>query len=270
MTNPAKAGYTFDGWTVTSVDVTESKDVTILKGSTGNREYTANWTLNVYVLSYDLDGGMVSPDNPTSYTVESADIKLTRPTKQGYEFAGWSFDAEISLDVTLPKGTTGDRKYVATWEISEYTISYDLDGGSVITANPTSYDVTTGTIKLTNPTRTGYTFVGWTGTGITGASRDVTIPTGSTGNREYTATWTAVEYTISYTLNNGSVSGNPTKYKIETETFMLNNPTKNGYQFDGWTGTDLSVKTQTVTIPKGSTGNRNYMANFSPIVYMIS
>ena len=268
---PTKKGYDFEGWLLSGDTTgTVSKDLTIPTGTTGDREYIAQWSLHVYALSYDLQGGIASPYNPTSYTIESADIKLTRPTKQGYDFTGWSFDAEISLDVTLPKGSTGDRNYVATWGIITYTISYDLQGGNVSGTNPTSYNCEANTFKLTTPTRTGYTFAGWTGTGITGASRDVTIPTGSTGNREYTATWTAVEYTISYTLNNGSVSGNPTKYKIETETFMLNNPTKNGYQFDGWTGTDLSVKTQTVTIPKGSTGNRNYMANFSPIVYMIS
>ncbi|MBQ3760244.1 MAG: InlB B-repeat-containing protein, partial [Synergistaceae bacterium] len=270
LTNPTKDGYMFDGWTGTSVDVTESKDVTILKGSTGNREYAANWTLNVYTISYDLDGGAVSSDNPTSYTVESADIKLTQPTKLGYAFAGWSFDSEISLDVTIPKGSTGNRKYQATWEIITYTISYELNGGSVTAANRTSYDVTTEMFKLTNPTRTGYTFAGWTGTGITGTSTDVTILTGTTGNRDYTATWTAIEYTISYTLNNGSVSGNPTSYTIETETFTLNKPSRNGYQFDGWTGTDLSGKTQTVTITQGTIGNRSYTANFSPIEYTIT
>ena len=59
-----------------------------------------------YTINYDLDGGTVSPDNPMSYTIESADIKLTQPTKLGYEFAGWNFDSEISLEVTIPKGST--------------------------------------------------------------------------------------------------------------------------------------------------------------------
>ena len=270
LTNPTKTGYTFAGWTGTSVDVTASKDVKIAQGSIGNRDYVAKWTLNVYTLSYDLQGGIASPDNPTSYTIESADIKLTRPTKQGYDFTGWSFDAEISLDVTLPKGSTGDRNYVATWGIITYTISYDLQGGNVSGTNPTSYNCEANTFKLTTPTRTGYTFAGWTGTGITGTSTDITLPTGSTGNRSYTATWTAVEYAISYTLNNGSVSGNPDKYTIESEAITLNNPTKNGYQFDGWTGTDLSGKTQSVIIASGSTGDRSYTANFTPITYAIS
>ena len=270
LTNPTKTGYTFDGWTGTSVDVAESKDVTISSGSTGDREYSANWTVDIYVLSYDLDGGTVSPDNPTSYTIESGDIKLTRPTKPGYEFTGWSFDAEISLDVTIPSGSAGNRDYTATWEIVTYTISYDLEGGALSQLNSTSYDVTTPTFTLTNPTRTGYNFAGWTGTGIAGISTDVTIPTGSTGNREYTATWTAIAYTISYTLNGESMSGNPENYTIESEAITLNNPTKNGYQFDGWTGTDIAGTAETVTIPAGSTGARSYTANFTPITYTIT
>lgn len=268
---PTKEGYDFKGWLLSGDESgTVSKDLTIPNGTTGDLEYIAQWTLHFYTLSYDLDGGTVTPENPKNYTIESNDINLNRPTKTGYDFRGWSFDAEISLDVTIPKGSTGDREYKAEWNLITYSISYDLQGGSVTTANPTSYDVTTETFKLTNPTRTGYTFAGWTGTGITGTSTDVTILTGTTGNRDYTATWTAIEYTISYTLNNGSVSGNPTSYTIETETFTLNKPSRNGYQFDGWTGTDLSGKTQTVTITQGTIGNRSYTANFSPIEYTIT
>ena len=78
----------------------------------------------------------------------------------------------------------------------------------------------------------------------------------------------AISYSISYTLNGGTVSGNPTTYTVEN-AITLNNPTKDGYTFDGWTGTGLSGKTVNVTIPKGSTGNRSYTANFSPNTYKV-
>lgn len=71
----------------------------------------------------------------------------------------------------------------------EYEIEYDLDGGTVATANPTSYTRVTATFTLNNPTKDGATFAGWTGTGLESASTEVTVAKGSTGSRSYTATW---------------------------------------------------------------------------------
>ena len=77
-----------------------------------------------------------------------------------------------------------------------FTISYNLDGGTVATPNPTTYTSASSDITLNNPTREGWTFTGWTGTGLVGAQMAVTIAQGSTGHRHYTATWTADELAI--------------------------------------------------------------------------
>ena len=77
-----------------------------------------------------------------------------------------------------------------------FTISYNLDGGTVATPNPTTYTSASEAITLNNPTRAGWTFTGWTGTGLNGAQMTVTIAQGSTGHRHYTATWTADELDI--------------------------------------------------------------------------
>ena len=77
-----------------------------------------------------------------------------------------------------------------------FTISYNLDGGTVATPNPTTYTSASSDITLNNPTREGWTFTGWTGTGLNGAQMTVTIAQGSTGHRHYTATWTADELNI--------------------------------------------------------------------------
>ena len=74
-----------------------------------------------------------------------------------------------------------------------FTISYNLDGGTVATPNPTTYTSASSDITLNNPTREGWTFTGWTGTDLNGAQMTVTIAQGSTGHRHYTATWTADE-----------------------------------------------------------------------------
>ncbi|MBR3660677.1 MAG: InlB B-repeat-containing protein [Bacilli bacterium] len=149
-------------------------------------------------------------------------------------------------------------------EENKYVIVYDLNGGSVASANPTYYTSESGSITLNNPTKEGYTFVGWTGSNGNVPQTTVTIPSGSIEGKHYIANWTANTYTISYTLNGGSVaSANPTSYTIETSTFSLNNPMKTGYNFTGWSGTDINGTSNSVSIAKGSTGNRTYMANFT-------
>ena len=221
-----------------------AKSVTIAEHSTGNRSYTANWTLIKYDISFDLGGGVFSNENPTSYDNETQTFTLNNPTKEGYEFLGWSVEGEEGLSITIeiPEGKKGDRKYIANWKISEYTISYELNGGTVSPDNPTSYTIESEDFKLTNPTKDGYTFYGWTGTSVdVTMSKDVAIQTGSTGNREYSANFSLIIYTISYELNGGVLSSNnPETYTIESGDFALNNPTKIGYKFDGWTGTGLT------------------------------
>ena len=81
----------------------------------------------------------------------------------------------------------------------------------------------------------------------------------------------AISYKISYNLNGGTVSGNPTSYNIETATFTLKNPTRKGYGFIGWSGTGLTgTNNMTVTITKGSTGDRSYVANWQADISSIS
>ena len=146
-----------------------------------------------------------------------------------------------------------------------YTISYDLGGGSVA-GNPTSYDVETETFTLNNPTKDGYTFSGWTGTSLDAAAQTVTIAKGSTGNRNYTANFTPTAYTLTYNLDGGTAAQqNPATYTIETETFKLNNPTKDGYNFTGWTSENNSTPSLEVSISKGSTGNKTFTAVYEKI-----
>ena len=85
-----------------------------------------------------------------------------------------------------------------------------------------------------------------------------------TSNHTITATFSRISYTISYNLDGGTVSGNPTSYTVE-DAVTLVNPTKDGYNFTGWTGTGLTETTETVTIPKGSTGDRTYTANWEKV-----
>ncbi len=271
LKNPTRPGYTFTGWSGTGLTGEDNLTVTIPKGSTGNRSYTAHWSLNTYSITYDLNGGTAS-GNPTSYTVESATITLNQPTKTGYTFTGWSgtdLTGEDNLTVTIPAGSTGDRSYTAHWSLNTYSITYDLDGGTA-SGNPDFYTVESSTITLNPPTRTGYTFIGWSGTDLSGSDNlTVTIPAGSIGNRSYTAHWSLNTYSITYDLDGGTAFGNPDSYTVESAAITLNEPTKAGYVFTGWSGTDLVGEDNlTVTIPAGSIGDRRYTAHweFDPTI----
>ena len=221
---------------------------------------------DINIISYDLAGGTVSPDNPTSYGGNTETFTLNNPTKDGYTFSGWT---GTSLDiatqtVTITKGSKGNRSYTANFTPITYALTYNLDGGTA--ENPTSYDVETETFTLNNPTKDGYTFSGWTGTSLDAAAQTVTITKGSTGNRNYTANFTPTTYTLTYNLDGGTATQqNPATYTIETETFKLNNPTKDGYNFTGWTSENNSTPSLEVSISKGSTGNKTFTAVYEKI-----
>ena len=267
LNNPTKDHYEFAGWTGTDLS-SATNNVVIPTGSTGNRNYTATWTAINYTITYNLNGGNAS--NPTSYNVESGNMTLSEPTRNGYEFTGWTGTGLVnsSKKVVIVSTEGGNREYTATWTPVNYTITYDLDDGTLTNENPENYNIETSNFTLWNPEKEGYTFAGWVGTNLSNPTMNVTINTGSTGNRTYTATWTPVNYKIAYNLNGGEAT-NPTTYTVESEDITLNNPTKRGYEFTGWTGTGLEGAVIDTTIPTGSTGNRVYSATWKAIDYDI-
>ena len=277
LPQPTRNGYTFTGWTGTGLS-SATKSVTISKGSTGNRSYTANWSANGYTVSFNYNKpstatGTMSGNGTTSkgVTYAAAYGNLPQPSIPGWTFNGWYTAANggSGISATTTYTTTGNQTLYAHWTINTYSISYNTNGGS-LSGQKTNYNVNTDSFTLPTPTKNGYTFTGWTGSNGTTAQKIVTIAKGSTGNKNYTANWTPTNYSISYNLNGGSISGQKTSYNIETANFTLPQPTRNGYTFTGWTGTGLSSATKSVTISKGSTGNRSYTANWSANGYTVS
>ena len=234
LNNPTKNGYDFTGWTGT--DLTEATTtVTIAKGSTGDRSYTATWTPTVYSIQYNYVGGSAE-GNPTSYTIETETFTLVNPTMKGYTFAGWTeiySNTDKGMTVTIEKGSTGKLLFQARWTLNTYTIDYELNGGTVDGTNPTTFTVNSDDITLINPTKTGYTFAGWTGTGLTAATQTVTIAKGSVDNRSYTATWTINQYTITFDTDGGSTIA-PITQDYNSAVTAPAAPTKTGYTFAGW------------------------------------
>ena len=142
-----KAGYTFDGW-FDNEGLTGTAITAIDASAQGNKEYWAKWTPETYTIGYDLAGGSVSAENPTSYTVESAAITLTNPTREGYGFAGWTGTdlTEATMSVTIPARSTGNRSYTATWtQNAPAGVTWSLaDGVLTITGSGAMEDYSRG------------------------------------------------------------------------------------------------------------------------------
>ena len=167
---------------------------------------TVQWTVPTYAVTLHPNGGTINSGNVTEYTYGVGATLPTDVTRTGYTFKGWYDNENLTGNpVTAISSTeTGNKEYWAKWEINQYTITYDLAGGTV-EGNPDTYTVEMDTFTLKNPTRPGYTFTGWSGTGLDGENNmTVTIPKGSTGERRYTAHW----------RYNGGSSGGSSSYPI--------------------------------------------------------
>ena len=207
-----RAGYTQVGWS--TVDGGEKvygfEDV-----YTQNEALTLYpvWNTNKYTITFDTNGGSeiapITQDYGTKITAPD------NPTRKGYTFKGW--DKEIPE--TMPAENITVK---AQWEINQYTITFDTNGGSEIA--PITQDYGTQIAAPANPTRKGYTFKGW----------DKEIPkTMPAENITVKAQWEINQYTITFDTNGGSEIA-PITQDYGTEITAPDNPTRKGYTFKGW------------------------------------
>lgn len=266
LINPTREGYTFTGWTDSeTAEPTETYHIS--STLTGALSLTANWSVNSYPITYDLDGGSVS-ENPESYTVEMEDLVLNQPVKDFYEFAGWIVNntGDPVMTGVIPSGNTGEMSFKAVWRPVDYTITYDYDGGSA-EGNPASYTVETETFTVNAPEKTGYSFTGWVNEDNNPVETS-TIETGSHGDLYFKAQYSPVDYTITYELDGGKLSKeNPTSYTIESDSFALSDPDRNGYEFSGWVKNgQTNIGKNGVIIPHGSYGDMTLTATWTEII----
>ena len=207
-----RAGYTQVGWS--TVDGGEKvygfEDV-----YTQNEALTLYpvWNTNKYTITFDTNGGSeiapITQDYGTEITAPD------NPTRKGYTFKGW--------DKEIPETMPAENMTVkAQWEINQYTIAFDTNGGSEIA--PITQDYGTEITAPDNPTRKGYTFKGW----------DKEIPkTMPAENITVKAQWKINQYTITFDTNGGSEIA-PITQDYGTEITAPDNPTRKGYTFKGW------------------------------------
>ena len=220
----------------------------------------------LYPYSIEILGGTVTASS------ESGKALSVVPNLDSYMYytATASTNKDGTGAVSYDAEANDTYKYFKIEPRTVFAVSIDsaIENGTVV-ADKASAEKD-GTITLTVTPATGYVLDsikyndGSADTAITGnafamPAADVVV----------TAVFKPISYSIGYTMNGGNAS-NPATYTIETETFTLTNPTKTGYTFKGWSGTDLTGdENQTAAIAKGSTGDRAYTANWTANTYTV-
>ena len=204
LKDAAKANYMFAGWYV-SADFSGEKVTEIGKGSTGNKELWAKWEAVTYSIIYHLNGGSHS-GNPASYTVETETITLKDAERTGYTFMGWYANAGFTGEkvTQIAQGRTGDKALWAKWEMTTYSITYNLNGGSH-SGNPVSYTVETETITLKPANKADHIFFGWYASADFSGEKVTEIRKGSSGNKELYAKFIEIKMIDIAAVTNGTL-----------------------------------------------------------------
>jgi len=232
-----------------------------------------------------VHGSFAETSGAGNHPVRSV-VTLNAGTRNGYTFSRWTVnEGGVSLSSATnvaPTFTMPANNVVVTagWNPVTYYITYALNSGTA-SGNPTSYNAD-GSYTINNPVRTGYNFIGWTvryanTTELTGQI-SYTIPRGSYGAVTLTANWgPANEYPIAYVLNGGTnAANNPTSYTVAELPRSISYPTRNGYNFQGWTvkysdgRADITNPTAYYAIPMSTTGLVTLTASWYPVTYSIT
>lgn len=203
-------------------------------------EYTYYIDRKKFTLTQNINSDTETTKTSTIYYEGTQNIPT--PTKTGYKFDGW----EVSGNGSKMDGNTftmgdADATITAKWTPIDYTISYDLQGGT-INGQPTKYTIESPTLNIPRPIKTGYTFLGWTGSNGNKNQLDVSITHGSIGNKAYTAHWAANKYILTFNYNKPSnASSNIANGTITSKTVTYDSPydelpapTLRGWTFNGW------------------------------------
>ncbi len=269
--NLERVGYTFFCWNTKADGTGKDYNPNDTFSTDADLRLYAKWNLIKYSIKYELNGGAF-PDGSsiTEYTIETDTFTLPIPTKEEYGFIGWLVENsnEAQKTVSIEKGSTGDFNFTAVWrKLNRYTISYDVNGGTGSIESQSKLEGDSITIfDAVGIKRKGYEFVCWN-TKSDGSGTDYKP------NDEYIkdedlvlyAKWNPIKYSITYDLAGGTLlegKSNPSDYTIETETFSLVNPEKEGCIFVGWkeSGSKDETAAENVSILKGSFGNKSFVA----------
>ena len=265
----SRTGYTFLGWYTASSGGTKISSTTKI---TGNVTYYAQWSINSYTVTWNPNGGSVSPTSTTK-THGSTLGTLPTPTRAAdvqytYTFKGWFTAATGGTQVSASTTVTKNVTYYAQWTATPRSYTATFNGNNGGTPSPSTITKTYGSELGTLPTcsRTGYTFLGWY-TASSGGTK-ISSTTKITGNVTYYAQWSINSYTLTYNVNGGNaVSPASKSIQYGSAYGTLPKPTKSSdaeytYAFAGWY-TAASGGTQVTANTTMGAGNTTIYAHWT-------
>jgi uncharacterized repeat protein (TIGR02543 family) len=260
-----RSGYTFNGWYTAATGGTKIATTTkVTKAVT----YYAQWTANTYTVSFNANGGTAVSAKSIAYNTALGTLPTT--TRTGYTFNGWYTAATGGTKIATTTKVTKAVTYYAQWTANKYTVYFNANGGTAVSAKSIAYNTALGTLPTT--TRTGYTFNGWY-TAATGGTKIATT-TKVTKAVTYYAQWTAKKFTVTYNANGGKIGTATTAAKTVTyaaKYVLPANPTRTGYTFAGWytakTGGTKITSSTVVKITAAQTLYARWTANKYTVTY---
>lgn len=224
---PIKTGYIFSGWYTN--DSFTGDTYNFSSSVTNELVLYAKWTINQYSISFNTNGGSavtaIIQDYNTSVSAP------TSPTREGYAFDGWYSDAGLTSPYAFSTMPAQNITLYARWTINQYTIDFNVDGGSSI--SPITQDYGTSVSAPSNPTKTNFNFAGW----FTEASfeNEYTFSTIPAQNITLYAKWVDATSTATVTFNsNGGSAVSAAIVNIGDPVAEPSDPTKTGYSFVKW------------------------------------
>ena len=229
-----KTNYSFVGWNTKDdgTGTNYSADATFSMGTKDLILY-AKWSINSHTVTFNKNNGDIEAD-PVTKTVnhgESLEALPTAPTRTGYTFSGWN-TVEDGSGTSFAANTTVnvDLTVYAQWTIKNYTVTFNVDGGSVVA----SQNITHGQ-KVTqpaNPTKTGHAFSGWFKDSNKTTTFDFATETIAADTTIY-AKWTINNYAVTFNVDGGSVVASQ-NINYGQKVTQPANPTKANHTFGGW------------------------------------
>ena len=270
--NFVKTGATFGGW-YADEEFSSSLVVSIPVNEIGDKEFWAKWTDIDYTITYNVNEGQFDETPTSTYTYGGDTVVLLTPTRDGYEFGGWFTNSSYigsPVDYVLPV-ETGNKKFWAKWNVNSYTITYNVDGGTINNGKVTKYIYGTTVILPVDVTKIGYTFDGWYTDDQFTDEPVLTILSTDLGDKTFYAKFTVNTYNVILVTNEGTINSEySTSYNYGEDVTLPSNVTKEGYTFAGWFDNSNGDGTAYTNISANDFGNKTFWAIWNVNSYAVT
>ena len=293
---PTRVGYDFTGWTLNGEGSTltySGNSLTqpaVFTMGAHNATITANWQArddtayqvrhwkqNMYDNTNEEEKEYYNSGfDDIRYTLEETDplqgTSDTRVTPEVKTYEGFTSPERVEILINADGSRVLDYYYIR----NEYDVELNGDNGIKELNGGRKY-LYGDTAEISATAKPGYEWDRWEGNQVSGTDQSYTFNMPA-NNVEESASTTIIDYTITYNLNDEDpttskavMPSNPETYNTETEDFTLNNPTRDGYEFTGWTVENdetaeeafkIADPTEEVTVATGTYGNLTFTANW--------